>query len=816
MSTQDIKIKIALALIVKADDKEAELLDRCLGGIIREKLNIKHKNINLKKTDGLAKYVDGIFITITGENEKCEEVAKKYNAKVSHYKWDYSFANARNFNFNQISEDYKYIIWTDTDDVWHNASLIRNVVSESDKKAIDVVVLKYLYDFDDYGNCIVEHLKTRIIKNDGCVKWVNDIHEDFQENRRLLSYLNNEIKVIHLTDDKRSLLASTRNIYIAELAVQKNPQDPHSYWNLANTYTMSGKYKEAMPIYLKFIEISNSDEERFLSWHRLSNIYKELNDYGRAIESELEALSLRSWYPDAYFSLGELYYKTGKLRNAQEMVEMGFTKKIPEVESIVWNPLDYTYNPAMLLAKIYLEANKPREAIKKLKVCLRYRPKDKSIKKAINDILPEIRKFDFAENVYKKAKKLTDKNKIKELLDSVPTDMIYYPPIVYLRNTHFIKETSSGKDLVILCSYTEHEWNANTANTNGVGGSEESVIQLSKRFVSSGYNVTVYANTPQQQESVIDGVSWKPYMAWNYKDKQDIVILWRHPKFLDFDINSNKVYVDIHDVVPPAEFTKDRILKVTKFLFKSHVHRKYYPNIPDNKCEVIPHGLDIAEFDDKRYLQRDPYRILNTSSPDRGLKTCIKIIKLVYDKLPGSLKSKLKFAQYYGFNVWDAEFQTDRDMMKWKEDAIKQMDELKRIGIMEEDSGKKISQRQVTTEYLRSGMLLYPSNFFEIGFISGMKAMLAGCIPLTTDVFAQGEFVKGIKIHSDTTYDNWIKDLRSGTDYGVDNIEEVSDKIVEYVTQVDKYEPMRQELINYAKQYTWDKTASGWIDEFSK
>ena len=94
--------------------------------------------------------------------------------------------------------------------------------------------------------------------------------------------------------------------------------------------------------------------------------------------------------------------------------------------------------------------------------------------------------------------------------------------------------------------------------------------------------------------------------------------------------------------------------------------------------------------------------------------------------------------------------------------------------------------------------------------------MLAGCIPLTTDVFAQGEFVKGIKIHSDTTYDNWIKDLRSGTDYGVDNIEEVSDKIVEYVTQVDKYEPMRQELINYAKQYTWDKTASGWIDEFSK
>src|SRR3990167_7928168 len=136
----DNEIKIALAMILKADDREAELLDRCLGGVVKENLSPIHRKINLKKTGGLAANVDGIFITITGENKKCEEVAKKYGANISHYKWDYSFANARNFSFKQVPEEYKYIVWTDADDIWHNASLLRNVISEADKRAVDAKI----------------------------------------------------------------------------------------------------------------------------------------------------------------------------------------------------------------------------------------------------------------------------------------------------------------------------------------------------------------------------------------------------------------------------------------------------------------------------------------------------------------------------------------------------------------------------------------------------------------------------------------------------------------------------------------------------
>ena len=256
--------------------------------------------------------------------------------------------------------------------------------------------------------------------------------------------------------------------------------------------------------------------------------------------------------------------------------------------------------------------------------------------------------------------------------------------------------------------------------------------------------------------------------------------------------------------------------KVTAVIFKSEAQKKHYPNVPTEKALVIPHGLDVEEFDSQRNIERNPYRILNTSSPDRGIKTCMIIIKKVYEKLPEELKSKLKFAQYYGFNVWDGEFSNNKQMLAWKEDVMGMMNELKSMGIMDKDSGIKLPQNRVTVEYLKSGILLYPSTFFEIGFISGFKAMLAGCIPLTTDIFAQGEFMRGIKIHSDVTSENWIQDIESGVDYGVKNVDEVVDRLVDYLTNIEKYETMRQEIIDYAKQFTWNKTAESWINEFNK
>ena len=66
----------------------AELLDRLLGG----KNLPKERKIDFSKVQGLARNVDKVSITITGHNEKCEEIAKKYGAVVSHCEWNKDFA----------------------------------------------------------------------------------------------------------------------------------------------------------------------------------------------------------------------------------------------------------------------------------------------------------------------------------------------------------------------------------------------------------------------------------------------------------------------------------------------------------------------------------------------------------------------------------------------------------------------------------------------------------------------------------------------------------------------------------------------------
>src|ERR1700749_750066 len=105
LHTRKNKMKIALAMIVKGDDSEAVLLERCL--------------------ENMAPYVNGVFITITQKNVKVEAVAKKFKATISSYEWQDDFAAARNFNFAQVPAAFDYIMWSDADDVWRGLEKLR-------------------------------------------------------------------------------------------------------------------------------------------------------------------------------------------------------------------------------------------------------------------------------------------------------------------------------------------------------------------------------------------------------------------------------------------------------------------------------------------------------------------------------------------------------------------------------------------------------------------------------------------------------------------------------------------------------------------
>lgn len=775
---------LGLCLIVKPSDDEAVVLERLLN-----------------KTPPV---FDEIYITITGRNKSVERVAKEHRAKISYFNWINDFAAARNFNFSQAKTDY--IMWVDTDDLIKGAELLPELMEKIGKenKVVDAVVMDYLYDFDEYKVCVVKHLKTRIIKNDGCVKWVGAIHEDFSPTRGLLSEKCNDIQIMHLTNNERIKVNFVRNTEIAKSVLEKEPDDPRSYWLVANALLSEGKGEKALNYYYQFIEKSKSEEEMFLAWHRIAMIFMDLKDLEKGFTAELQALRLRPYYPDAYFGLGKLYYEQQKYKAAETVILDGLRKPIPADEIIVYNPRDYDVNPLNLLARVYFAMEKPREAKMCLEKILKIYPHRKEIQEVVDALNYSIKKIEKVEKVAKRVLKAKSKEEIKKILEEVPSEMKSHPTICSIRNAHFVKNKSSGKDIAYYCGYTNAIWTPETAQKYGIGGSEEAVINLSKELTKLGWNVEVFNNCGYK-EQIFDGVKYKPFWMFNVKDKYDAVILWRHPKMLDFDINTDKVYVDLHDVLPKEEFTLPRINKLNKIFVKSKAQRELFPNVPDEKFVIIPNGVDISLFDIK--IERDPYYLVNFSSPDRSLETILEILPEIKRKAP-----KLRFGWYYGWEVFNSVYKDDMEAMEWRDKLIRDFEKLKQEGWVE--GGYRISHQEIARKNLEAGALIYPTEFFEIDFIGGSKAQIAGCVPITTDFAALNEKIQyGIKLHSDKTKENWTEGIKFN--FGIKDAgkkEEFIQKVIEYLENPEKWE--REKMSEWARnEFNWQRIASLWDRE---
>lgn len=704
--------KLSLCMIIKPTKDEAKLLSRCLRYV--------------------APYVDEICITQAGpkKSNAVSDVCEAYGAKESFFKWNNSFADARNFNFSQATGDY--ILWLDADDVLKGAEKLKGIVEEIDKNKIEAVVMNYLYDFNEAKECTVKHLKTRIVKR-GCVKWVGAVHEDFENERAITSYFAPDIEVLHLTDKKRAGESAERNLDIAKAEVKRDPKDPRSYWLLGNALWGMGRIEEAVEAFKHFVDVSQSEEEKYLAYLILASLE-------RKEEYALAALSLRPTYPNAYFKIAELKYDAEKYQTCIGFNEIGLQLPVPEFDLIVYNPRDYDYNPLMVMLKAYWQLGKTKKSVEIINKMAEMFPSDKLVqtyRKALKNELGEVLK---AEEYLEKAKRIKDRKYLKKYLDKLPKKVRLHPSICAFYNENFIKEESSGKDLVYYCGYTSKVWNPEIAIKTGVGGSEEAVINLSRELAKLGWNVTVYNNCGHG--GIFDGVEYKPYWEYNVRDKQDVTIFWRHPKPVDYD-PAGRVFIDLHDVISDNEFTAERVERIDGVFVKSQAHRMLFPSIPDEKVVVVPNGVDASLFDQE--VERNPYLILNTSSADRHLDVTLDVFEELVRRDP---EKPWKLAWYYGWGVFDSVHANDTGMKAWKTNQMRRLRELVNQGRAE--GGTMLGHEEIAKKYLEAGIFLYPTQFYEIDCISARKAQVAGCRVITSDFAALNETVeKGTKIHTE-------------------------------------------------------------------
>lgn len=171
-----------------------------------------------------------------------------------------------------------------------------------------------------------------------------------------------------------------------------------------------------------------------------------------------------------------------------------------------------------------------------------------------------------------------------------------------------------------------------------LGGSEEAVLCLCRAIARLGRRVVVYTRLPVFTVSgtTFDGVEYRDVTTFHLDGEHGTLVVWRSPvEFLDAFVSDEQrpgisgLHLWTHDEVGYY----DRISNFTNFVrccdtvsSLSNFHRRSLARLfSENHTTyvTIPNGIVSDRLPDLTTVERDPFRVAYTSSPDRGLSTLL-------------------------------------------------------------------------------------------------------------------------------------------------------------------------------------------------
>lgn len=598
--------KIALTYIVK-DNSEYNLFEKSL--------------------ESFMPYFDALFVAVTGpsgEHDKIHRLVKKWKGKsistspVSHPKiysqkddgtyFFSNFAEARQVSWDLIDKEYDYISWADTDDLLQGGSEIRNLTNQAKAQNVDMIYCTYNYAnvFDEKGKIkevVINHERERFI-NPRKYRWKSRLHEVLIPTQatgvKVVQYsydpkIGQNMVWIHTADMDKSKNALMRNVEILEIqAKEENYNDPRTVFYLAKTYfDISGDelLKKADDYLDKYLKVSGWPEEKSNAWEYKGMIAQKLN---KPKEETLKYfLNANVEYPKNHtinLRIADLYFQMNHEELAIFYLDL-VEKVLGEHKSkaTIGNPMEI---------KLLFTTLKYNQALRKGKL-------DEAVEwaKQRHDVLPdglmdvaiaEQNKQMVAKGFVNFATYLNKSGKYEDvlkLLQLAPEEYKEEQFLLQISNSLPPKRWSNNSIVFFASWGTKHLelWNGNSIH-KGIGGSESAVIYLSEEWVNQGYEVTVFCDTAKTE--IINGVLYVPYFLMNFGDEFQTLILWRSPHLLDMPrFKAKNVWMDLHDIVDPLQWTQERIAKVDKVFFKSKWHRDNLPNLSDDKAVIISNGV---------------------------------------------------------------------------------------------------------------------------------------------------------------------------------------------------------------------------------
>lgn len=774
-------------MICKDESKELDRLRRCL------------------KT---AEYqVDGIFLVFNNTktnkvSKKARELADFFDVTYTSAVWNNNFAEFRNLCESQVPEDFDWILWLDADDeleIDSDAGTLQEIADKAN--GIDALFARYNYDFNERGLVTEEHDVIRLYRNNKSLEWVGRIHETLIETRRTTKASTPDFWVNHRVDEARRNASLERNIKLLEIELESEGDniDPRTLYYLGSSYYDAGQLVKARELLELYINLSGWDAERAQAHIWLGRIAAKEDRTTDAKEHFSKALIENPKETEGYIELGALEALEGHYEKAIIWLELAISLRPDPGAAIARSPFDNKYRPYMILSECYLQSGG-----KALPTALHWAEKayefardevSKNQVELIQSILDERKKVN---SFVLKAKHAIDSKENGDLIiaqnayKQLPDEMKKNPAVIQAMNQLNGPKKWPRKSVAIFCGNSVLKGWGPWSLKEGIGGSEEAVIRISKHLNNLGYKVVVYAE-PLAKDGIYDGIEWRNYWEMNIQDEFSVFIGWRNPWLFDAKINARKKYLWLHDVMDNTEFTKERLDNLDKVMLLSEYHREIFPSIPDRKVFRTGNGIDSHEFDNyDGKFKRNPHRIIYTSSHVRGLEHLYMIWPEVKKAVPDATLDV-----YYG---WESYINVNKDnpeRMAWKDKMIALEKNLDGVT----DHGR-IGQDKIMEETFKSGVWAYPCPFPEIYCIAAVKAQAAGAFPVCSNFAALNEMVQwGEKINMN--------------DFNETILNEYKDKLISILLDDKRQNEERELMMLWARNNkSWQSVAEQWIGEF--
>lgn len=339
------------------------------------------------------------------------------------------------------------------------------------------------------------------------------------------------------------------------------------------------------------------------------------------------------------------------------------------------------------------------------------------------------------------------------------------------------------------------KWDWRNSIEKGIGGSETSHVEMAWRLAKRGHEVITYAPIPEDCPGEWRGTKWYDVeqVDWNLKG---VWILYRCPDAVDkFPPIKKRVDQTLWLLMQDWDYpnwTDDRIKNTDKIITLCQAHGKEvvrkHPLVKDNLW-LSSNGIkiDLIEETEKEGIIRNPKRIMHASSPDRGLKQALISFRKAREFIPD-----LEFHAFYGFNNLE-KLAKDNKVFRVLIKEIKAL--LKQPGVVFHG---RVPQNELYQEWLKSGIYIYETNFFETSNIASQEAQAMGAIPVFSPIYAQFENIKhGVGVEGDSndplTHSRFAAEL------------------VRLASQPELQDTIREPMMAWArKRFDWENFVTQW------